>query len=129
MTDWPRLRDDLDLVEGYHSPQLDVTVRLNTNESPYPPPTGWWDEVQDELAAVPFHRYPDRAARALRQAIAGLHGAREEQVFPANGSNEVLQSLLLAYGGPGRSALTFEPTYALHSHIAHVTGTDVVEEE
>lgn len=129
MTDWPRLRADLDLVEGYHSPQLDVTVRLNTNESPYPPPPGWWDEVHAALASVPFHRYPDRGAGALRDAIAGLHGVRAEQVFPANGSNEVLQSLLLAYGGPGRTALSFEPTYALHSHIAQLTGTAVAEEE
>lgn len=129
MTDWPRLRADLELVEGYHSPQLDVTVRLNANESPYPPPPGWWDEVQRELAAVPFHRYPDRGARSLRDAIAALHGVRADQVFPANGSNEVLQSVLLAYGGPGRVALSFEPTYALHSHISHLTATEVVEEE
>jgi histidinol-phosphate aminotransferase len=129
MSDWPRLRADLDLVEGYHSPQLDVAVRLNTNESPYPPPPAWWEQVQAELAAVPFHRYPDRGARSLRRAIAELHGVHDEQVFPANGSNEVLQALLLAYGGPGRVALTFEPTYALHTHIAHLTGTEVVEEE
>jgi histidinol-phosphate aminotransferase len=108
---------------------LDVTVRLNTNESPYPPPPGWWEEVHAEVAAVPFHRYPDRSARSLRSAIAGLHGVGMDQVFPANGSNEVLQSVLLAYGGPGRAALSFEPTYALHSHIAHLTGTGVIEEE
>jgi len=129
MTEWPRLRADLDLVEGYHSPQLDVTVRLNTNESPYPPPPGWWDEIHAELAGVPFHRYPDRDARSLRSAIAALHGVGSDQVFPANGSNEVLQSVLLAYGGPGRVALSFEPTYALHSHIAHLTNTGVVEDE
>ena len=121
------LRADLGLGEGYHSPQVDVDVRLNTNESPYPPPQGWRDDLRDLIASVPFHRYPDRSARALREALAELHDVRPDQVFVGNGSNEVLQALLLAYGGPGRTAATFEPTYALHSHIAHVTATRVVE--
>ena len=123
------LRDDLGLMEGYHSPQVAVDVRLNTNESPYPPPPAWRDELRDLVAAIPFHRYPDRSVRALRAALAELHEVRPEQVFVGNGSNEVLQALLLAYGGPGRRAAVFEPTYALHSHIARVTGTGVVEGE
>jgi histidinol-phosphate aminotransferase len=123
------LRDDLGLVEGYHSPQVDVDVRLNTNESPYPPPQAWRDDLRDLIAALPFNRYPDRSASALRSALAELHGVRPDQVFAANGSNEVLQGLCLAYGGPGRRVVTFEPTYALHSHIAKVTGTEVVEGE
>ena len=81
----------------------------------------------EELDAIPWNRYPDRAATALRAALADLHGVRSDQIFCANGSNEVLQSLCLAYGGPGRSVAVFEPTYALHSHIAHLTGTAVVE--
>jgi histidinol-phosphate aminotransferase len=125
----PRLRDDLGLMEGYHSPQVTVAVRLNTNESPYPPPAAWWEAVQAELADVSLNRYPDRSAARLRDALATFHGVRAEQVFAANGSNEVLQTLLLAYGGAGRTALTFEPTYALHSHIARLTGTAAVEEE
>ncbi|HEX2040253.1 MAG TPA: aminotransferase class I/II-fold pyridoxal phosphate-dependent enzyme, partial [Acidimicrobiales bacterium] len=123
------LRDDLGLVEGYHSPQVDVEVRLNTNESPYPPPQAWRDDLRDLVAALPFNRYPDRSASALRAALADLHGVRPDQVFAANGSNEVLQGLCLAYGGAGRRVVTFEPTYALHSHIAKVTGTEVVEGE
>ncbi len=123
----PEPREDLGLREGYHSRQVDVEVRLNTNESPYPPPAGWLDAFRAGLADVAWHRYPDRAATGLRAAIAGLHGVRADQVFVANGSNEVLQSVCLAYGGPGRVAATFEPTYALHAHIAHVTGTGVVE--
>ena len=123
------LRDDLGLMEGYHSPQVAVDIRLNTNESPYPPPQAWRDELRDLVATVPFHRYPDRTARALRAGLAELHDVRPEQVFVGNGSNEVLQALLLAYGGPGRCAAVFEPTYALHSHIARVTGTRVVEGE
>jgi len=122
-------RDDIALMEGYHSPQLDVKVRLNTNESPYPPPPAWLDAFLDELRGLDFNRYPDRDAHELRAAIGELHGFGPEHVFVANGSNEVLQSLCLAYGGAGRSVAVFEPTYALHSHIARVTGTGVVTGE
>jgi histidinol-phosphate aminotransferase len=118
-------RRDLELMEGYHSPQLDVKVRLNTNESPFPPPEAWLDAYLDELRAIDYHRYPDREALALRVAIGELHGFGPDHVFVANGSNEVLQSLCLAYGGAGRTVAVFEPTYALHSHIARVTGTGV----
>jgi histidinol-phosphate aminotransferase len=123
----PPIRPDLQLAEGYHSPQVEAEVRLNTNESPFPPPEDWSRELLDALGEVSFHRYPDRPATELRAAVAGLHGVSPDEVFCANGSNEVLQCLLLAYGGPGRRALVFEPTYALHSHISRVTGTAVVE--
>lgn len=123
----PEPRSDLGLREGYHSPQVAAEVRLNTNESPYPPPQEWLEALVAEAGRISFNRYPDRSARALREALARLHGVRPEQVFAANGSNEVLQSLCLAYGGPGRKALMFEPTYALHSHIAHVTSTEIVQ--
>ncbi|MHB1929574.1 MAG: aminotransferase class I/II-fold pyridoxal phosphate-dependent enzyme, partial [Acidimicrobiales bacterium] len=126
MSPLPAPRPDLGLRAGYHSAQVDAEVRLNTNESPYPPPEEWRAELAGELATVAWNRYPDRGARALRAAIADLHGVRPEQVFAANGSNEVLQAICLAYGGPGRRALTFEPTYALHAHIAHLTATTVV---
>lgn len=123
----PAPRADVSLRPGYHSTQVDVEVRLNTNESPYPPPKAWLEAWQAALAQTAFHRYPDRAALELRHALAAFHGVRADQVFCANGSNEVLQSLCLAYGGAGRRALTFEPTYALHAHIARLTGTEVVE--
>ncbi|MGH9057835.1 MAG: histidinol-phosphate transaminase [Acidimicrobiales bacterium] len=125
----PEPRADLALRPGYHSPQVEVAVRLNTNESPLPPPQAWLEAIGREVASIEYNRYPDRRATALRGALADLHGVGLEQVFCANGSNEVLQSLCLAYGGPGRSAAVFEPTYALHSHIAHLTGTAVVEAE
>ena len=119
------VRDDLAELEGYHSAQVTVDVRLNTNESPYPPPPAWRDAFLEELAAVPFHRYPDREARALREAIGELHGVGPEQILAGNGSNEVIQALCLAFGGAGRTVAVFEPTYALHSHIPLITGTAV----
>lgn len=124
-----RPRDDVALMEGYHSPQLDVSVRLNTNESPDAPPEEWVREVGDALGAVAWNRYPDRSAMDLRAAIGALHGVGPEQVFVANGSNEVLQTILLTFGGPGRTAAVWEPTYALHGHIARITGTTLVEGE
>ncbi len=123
----PPVRPDLDLAEGYHSPQVEADVRLNTNESPLEPPAAWRTELTAALEQVAFHRYPDRSAAELRRAVAALHGVTPEEVFCANGSNEVLQCLLLAFGGSRRRALVFEPTYALHSHIARITGTEVVE--
>ncbi len=123
------MRDDLRALEGYHSPQVHVRVRLNTNESPFPPPAAWRDAFAAELSRVDWHRYPDRAATELRRGIAALHDVRPDQVFAANGSNEVLQTLLLTFGGPGRTVATFEPTYQLHGHIARLTGATVAEGE
>jgi len=122
----PAVRDDLQALEGYHSPQVSVAVRLNTNESPFGPPPEFVDAWVEELRAFPLHRYPDRAARALREELGHHLGQPPGRIFCANGSNEVLQTLLLTYGGPGRTALMFEPTYALHAHISRVTGTGVV---
>ncbi len=123
------VRDDLRALEGYHSAQVEVDVRLNTNESPFSPPDGFRDALAAEMSRVEWNRYPDRAAWALRCDIAELHGCDPAQVFVANGSNEVLQTLLLAYAGPGRTVATFEPTYQMHAQIARVTGATVVEGE
>lgn len=116
-------------MPGYHSPQVDVDVRLNTNEAPAPPPAAFRDALSSEVSRVDWHRYPARAADELRQALAQFHQVDESMVFAANGSNEVLQSIMLAYGGAGRRSMTFEPTYALHAHISKITGTGVVEVE
>jgi histidinol-phosphate aminotransferase len=122
---FPPLRDDLGVMAGYHSAQVEVDVRLNTNESPLPPPAAFVEALAEAVAAIHLHRYPDRSCTALRADLARLHGVRPDQVFVANGSNEVLQCLLLAYGGPGRTAAVFEPTYAMHGTIARMTGTTV----
>jgi len=122
-------RDDVALMSGYHSPQVDVAVRLNTNESPFAPPDAWLDAVSALPRQIDWHRYPDRGVDELRTKLGAQHGVGPEQVFVANGSNEVLQTILLTYGGPGRSAAVWEPTYALHAHISRITGTAVVEGE
>jgi len=121
----PKVRDDVALIAGYHSPQLDVAVRLNTNEAPEGPPDAFRQRLAEAIGTIDWHRYPDRGATALRAAIARTEGVDASQTFVANGSNEVLQTLVLAYGGTGRTVLTAEPTYALHSHIARVCGTGV----
>jgi histidinol-phosphate aminotransferase len=122
---WP-VRSDLKAMPGYHSPQVDVAVRLNTNESPIEPPRELVEAIAAEAGAITWNRYPDRRAGELRGAIAALHGVSANNVFVANGSNEVIQALLLAYAGPQRTVLTFEPTYQLHSHIARITGSHLL---
>ncbi len=119
-------REDLRSLEGYHSPQVDVRIRLNTNESPYAPPDAFVERYVDALGAVAWHRYPDRSARQLRDALGASIGQPAARLLCANGSNEILQTLLLTYGGEGRRAAIFEPTYALHAHIAEITNTEIV---
>ncbi len=124
------LRDDLRGLSPYGAPQLDVPVRLNTNENPYAPPPALVDDLTRAVlgAATTLNRYPDREARQLRETLAGYlgHDLMPEQVWAANGSNEILQQLLLAFGGPGRTALGFEPSYTMHRLIARATGTRFV---
>lgn len=121
------LRNDLRALSGYHSPQVDVPIRLNTNEAPFAPPAEWLDEVAAAARDIDWNRYPDRAATELREGIAALHGVSVDQVFVANGSNEVLQSILLAYSGAGRNVTMFSPTYQMHAQIARIVGATVVE--
>jgi histidinol-phosphate aminotransferase len=118
--------NEVALAGGYHSAQVEVETRLNTNEAPEAPPRGFLEELASAVSRLDANRYPDRQARALRAALGAHHGVGPDQIFCANGSNEVLQCLFLAYGGAGRTAVVFEPTYALHSHIARLTGTGVV---
>jgi len=125
--DGPPIRADLVGRAPYGAPQLDVPVRLNTNENPYPPPPALVERITGAVAgaAGSLNRYPDRDAMALRADLAAYlgHGLTAREVWAANGSNEIIQQLLQAFGGPGRSALGFEPSYAMHPLIARATGT------
>ncbi|RSM56986.1 histidinol-phosphate transaminase [Amycolatopsis sp. WAC 01376] len=126
------LREDLRGKTPYGAPQLDVPIRLNTNENPYPPPDALVADVAEAVRAeaASLHRYPDRDAVALRQDLADYLAVStgvlvsESNVWAANGSNEVLQQILQAFGGPGRSALGFEPSYSMHPIISAGTRTD-----
>jgi histidinol-phosphate aminotransferase len=121
------LRDDLRGLTAYGAPQLNVAIRLNTNENPYPPPAELVDDLRDSVtaAATGMNRYPDRDAVELRTELASYlgHDLDVSQVWAANGSNEALQQLLQAFGGAGRTALGFEPSYSMHRLIAIATGT------
>jgi histidinol-phosphate aminotransferase len=119
------IRDDLRSLTPYGAPQVDVAVRLNTNENPHPPAPELLAALRDALVAeLPtLGRYPDREATALRSGLAAYLGVEPERVWAANGSNEVLQQLLQAFGGPGRTALGFEPSYSMHRLISLATAT------
>ena len=114
-------------LTAYGAPQLDVPVQLNTNENPYAPSARLRTAIADAVAGVAgtLNRYPDRDATELRKDLAEYlgHGLTAERVWAANGSNEIIQQLLQAFGGPGRTALGFEPSYSMHPLIAKVTCT------
>ena len=126
------LRDDLRGKSPYGAPQLAVPVRLNTNENPHPPSKALVDDVVRSVAeaAADLHRYPDRDALALRTDLADYLSAQTgvrlgvENLWAANGSNEILQQLLQAFGGPGRTAIGFVPSYSMHPIIADGTRTE-----
>lgn len=126
------LRDDLRGKSPYGAPQLDVAVRLNTNENPHPPSEALVDDVVRSVgeAAADLHRYPDRDAVALRTDLAAYLSAQTgvalgiENLWAANGSNEILQQLLQAFGGPGRTAIGFVPSYSMHPIISDGTRTE-----
>lgn len=119
------VRSDLLDAAPYVSPQGPARYRMNTNESPYPPPRALVDEITQALEELALNRYPDRDASGLYSAIADHNGWSPEGLWVANGSNEVFMHLFLAFGGAGRRAMTFEPTYPLHSLIPRIAGTEV----
>ncbi|MBP2402356.1 histidinol-phosphate transaminase [Streptomyces syringium] len=125
------VRDELRGKSPYGAPQLDVPVRLNTNENPYPLPEPLVARIAERVteAARHLNRYPDRDAVELRTELAKYltrtagHEVGTANVWAANGSNEVLQQLLQTFGGPGRTAMGFEPSYSMHALISRGTGT------
>jgi histidinol-phosphate aminotransferase len=123
--DWLPLRGELRGLEPYGAPQLDVPVRLNTNENSFPLPDTVVAAVEKALAATlrDLNRYPDRDALLLRADLAAYLAVGVENVWAANGSNEVQQQLLQAFGGPGRTALGFVPAYSMHPLLCAGTAT------
>jgi histidinol-phosphate aminotransferase len=121
------VRPDLVSVAPYVSPQQPARYRMNTNESPYAPPPELVKEVGAEIEEIALNRYPDRDANALYDAMSEHLGWPREGLWIANGSNEVFMHLFLGFGGPGRKAMLFEPTYSLHSLIPAIASTQVIE--
>jgi histidinol-phosphate aminotransferase len=125
------LREELRGQKPYGAPQLDVPVQLNTNENPYPPSEAVVADVAAAVAdaARTLNRYPDRDALALRADLAayltgdGGVGLGVDNLWAANGSNEVMLQLLQAFGGPGRTAVSFRPTYSMYPEYARDTHT------
>ena len=116
------LRPDLEGEAPYGAPEIDVPVRLNVNENPYPPSAAVIESIATAVAqaAQGLNRYPERDFPRLRAALAdylevesGAHLA-PEQIWAANGSNEVMLHVLQAFGGPGRTCLSFTPTYSMY---------------
>jgi histidinol-phosphate aminotransferase len=121
------IREDLRGLSPYGAPQKHVRYALNVNENTHPIPEGVARHIVESLASavLTINRYPDREFTTLRESLAAYlgHGIAPQQVWAANGSNEIIQQLLQAFGGPGRSVLGFPPTYSMHSIIAAGTGT------
>lgn len=134
MTWTPPLREELRGVEPYGAPQLDVLVQLNVNENPYGPSAALIADMSASVGAVAgrLNRYPDREFVELRTALAYYLGNEAgvdlaaENIWAANGSNEVMLQLLQAFGGPGRTALSFAPTYSMYPEYARDTHTEWV---
>lgn len=128
--EWVPIREDLRAVEPYGAPQISDVICLNVNENPYPPSAVVAADIAESVreVATGLNRYPDREATELRAALAGYlgHGLTGDQVWAANGSNEVMLQILQAFGGPGRSALSFAPTYSMYPEYARDTHTDWV---
>jgi histidinol-phosphate aminotransferase len=132
LSDLP-IRDDLRGLKPYGAPQDHVRVQLNVNENTHPIPENVATDIVAALAAAVMrvNRYPDREFTELRDALAAYlgHGLTRDNIWAANGSNEVLQQVLQAFGGPGRSVLGFPPTYSMHSIIARGTATRWIDAE
>ncbi|CAB4831347.1 MAG: histidinol-phosphate transaminase [Actinobacteria bacterium] len=132
---WLPLRNELRSLSPYGAPQVPAEASLNTNENPYPPSLALQGAITDAVAKVSasLNRYPDRDARQLRSALAtyineGSGTALDAQnIWAANGSNEIIQSIFLAFGSG--VAIGFTPSYSMHPLIANVAGTTWINGE
>ncbi|GAA0189853.1 histidinol-phosphate transaminase [Glutamicibacter creatinolyticus] len=124
------LREDLRGLSPYGAPQIDVPIQLNVNENTHPLPPAVVEAIAQEVAkaATTLNRYPDREFTELRELLADYlgHELRAENIWAANGSNEILQQILQAFGGPGRSVMSFVPTYSMYPLLASGTDTSFI---
>jgi len=124
------LRENLRGLSPYGAPQIDVPIQLNVNENTHPLPPTVVDAIAQEVAkaAATLNRYPDREFTELRELLADYlgHGLGAENIWAANGSNEILQQILQAFGGPGRSVMSFVPTYSMYPLLASGTDTTFI---
>jgi histidinol-phosphate aminotransferase len=131
----PPVRDDLAGIEPYGAPQLNVDVRLNVNENPFPPSVEFAQDIARsvERAAREMNRYPDRDFRQLRADLADYLAMESQvrvsadEIWAANGSNEVMAHVLAAFGGPGRRVVSFPPTYSMYPEYARESFTELIE--
>ena len=127
LPDWVPVRDELRELEPYGAPQIHDVVNLNVNENPYAPSADVVADIARSVgeAAARLNRYPDREATELRGALADYlgHGLNADRIWAANGSNEVMLQVLQAFGGPGRTAVSFAPTYSMYPEYARDTNT------
>ncbi|WP_345803499.1 histidinol-phosphate transaminase [Microbacterium sp. AZCO] len=127
------LRDDLRGMTPYGAPQAPLPVALNVNENTHPVPQEVADDILDSIAHAlrDVNRYPDREFTDLREGFAAYlgHGLTRDQIWAANGSNEVLQHVLQAFAGPGRTAFGFAPTYSMYPLLTRATGATWVAGE
>lgn len=128
----PPVRSDLAQERPYGAPQLEVPVALNVNENTHPLSAGFLSALSHNLSAIlpKLNRYPDREFIELRGHIANYlgHNLSTEQIWAANGSNEILMQLFLAFGGRDRAALTFSPSYSMYGNLALISATKFIEE-
>ena len=123
----PPVRDDIQDLKPYSVPESGTAIELDSNENPWNLPDDVLKDISETLLSVRYNRYPDTEAAWLKESLVAGYQLQIENVFIGNGSNEVILDLLLAFGGPGRTALIFEPTYSMHTVLTRIALTETVK--
>lgn len=121
------VRKELLDLKSYEEPSLPAgVIRLHANENPYPFPETVREGIINQLRDLEISRYPDPAAKALRESISGYTGWPAAQTIVGNGSNELILTLMLTFGGPGARVVIPGPTFSMYKIVANLTGASVV---